>query len=335
MTLTLAMTAGDPCGIGPEVVLKALARWPGRRRTNLIVIGDLTVFEQTARRLRQRLPEWDVIEPGAVSAAPLDPVTFLDCGHRSRFTPGRSSTHASRAALEYLDLAIRLWQARRIQALVTAPVTKWAIAAAAAPNFIGQTEYLARAMGVRDAAMMFVSNRLRVVLLTRHLPIGRVPRAITPRLLRTTIRLTIQALRTQFQISRPRLALCGLNPHAGEEGQIGREERTVIVPVLSSLRQRGLTCDGPFAADGFFASRHRYDTVICPYHDQGLIPFKLLARDRGCQLSLGLPVVRTSPDHGSALDIAGRGLAHPGSMIYALELAARLIGKRPRQMKPC
>ena len=139
-------------------------------------------------------------------------------------------------------------------------------------------------------------------------------------------RLTMQALRQQFRIQGPRLALCGLNPHAGEETRCGREEEAVFLPVLRALRRQGMICDGPFAADGFFA-RHPerdYDAILCPYHDQGLIPFKMLARDQGCQLSVGLPVVRTSPDHGSALDIAGRGIADPGSMRYALQLAATL-----------
>jgi len=234
----------------------------------------------------------------------------------------------------YLDHAVALWRARRLQALVTAPVTKWAVARVR-PSFVGQTEYLARAMGVRDVVMLFVSAHLRVALLTRHLPLRRVARAIDRTRLRTALRLTASALAASFGIARPRLALCGLNPHAGE-ARADSEERTVMVPILRALRREGIRCDGPFAADGFFACSRAplagrqargpegYDAVVCAYHDQGLIPFKMAARDQGCQMSVGLPIVRTSPDHGSALDIAGKGLAHAGSMTYALRLAIKL-----------
>ncbi len=305
VTSRIAITAGDPCGIGPEVVLKALADVP-RAGARLIVIGDRRVFEQTARRLRMRFPSWE----------------FVDVGHRQTFVPGRPSRAAGAASLAYLDAAMALWRANQIQGLVTAPVTKWAIARAV-PGFVGQTEYLARAMDRRSVLMMFVSDRLRVALLTRHVPLRRVARAITPRLVEAAVRLAAEALRTQFHIPHPRLVLCGLNPHAGE-GSPMSEERRIMQPVLRKLRRAGIACDGPFAADGLFAQPLRYDAVVCAYHDQGLIPFKMAARDRGCQLSIGLPIIRTSPGHGSALDIAGRGIANPGSMIYALRLAAKL-----------
>jgi 4-hydroxythreonine-4-phosphate dehydrogenase len=320
----IAITAGDPCGIGPEIILKALAEPPGGSHPRLLIIGDLPVFERTAARLHHRLPRWRLLRSADEMPAAGEPLAFLDCGHRVRWAPGRPDQAAGRAALAYLAVAVRLWRRGRIRALVTAPVTKRAIARVQ-PSFVGQTECLARAMGVRDVVMMFVSDRLRVALLTRHLPLARVPRAITPGLLLTAARLTARTLAERFGIRRPRLALCGLNPHAGE-GAGSSEERRVMRPALRALARQGLRCDGPFAADGFFASgAARYDAVLCAYHDQGLIPFKLQARDRGCQLSAGLPLVRTSPDHGSALDIAGRGIANPGSMRYALKLATRLV----------
>ena len=306
----IAITAGDPCGVGPEVILKALGSFRGRQRAQLIVIGDHAVFQQTAKKLRLPLPSGRGI-------------TFIDFGHRSPFVPGRPTRAAGKAALAYLDCAIQLAQARKIQGLVTAPVTKWAIDRASG-GFVGQTEYLARALRCRDVAMMFVSDRLRVVLLTRHLALRDVPRAVNQRLVRMTLQLTVDALQRQFHLRHPRLAVCGLNPHAGEDGLFGEEERTVLLPVLRHLRLLGVRCDGPFAADGFFANAHRFDAVVCWYHDQGLIPFKMAARDQGCQLSLGLPIIRTSPDHGSALDIAGRGVANPGSMVYALQFAITL-----------
>lgn len=318
----IAITAGDPCGIGPEVILKSLAgRRPGRG-VSLLVIGDHDVFARAARRTGVRLPPWRRLGPDEAPER-SSPLSFLDCAHAGSFLPGRTSARAGRASLDYLERALELWRAGWIDALVTAPVTKWAVAQARA-GFVGHTEYLAAALRVRDAVMMFVSEHLRVVVLTRHLRLRDVPRALTPRLLRMSLRLTDEALRVHFGIARPRLALCGLNPHAGE-GAVGSEESRMIRPVLQALRRMGLRCDGPFAADGFFATdATRYDAVVCPYHDQGLIPFKMAARDRGCQLTVGLPLVRTSPDHGSGLDIAGKGIAHPGSMRYAIDLAADL-----------
>jgi len=213
------------------------------------------------------------------------------------------------------------------QGLVTAPVTKWAVERARR-GFKGHTEYLARAFGVANPVMMFASPLLRVVLLTRHVALRRVPSRVTPRLVRDTIRTTLGSLRREFGIRHPSLVVCGLNPHAGEGGLFGREERRVLRPVMREFLRRGVRLEGPVSADGFFADPLGYDAVVCWYHDQGLIPFKLLARDRGCQVTLGLPIVRTSPDHGSAMEIAGTGRAHPGSMRYAIELASTLVAKR-------
>ena len=363
----IAVTSGDPCGIGPEVALKALKVTSRRTSAGLVVIGDLAVFEEAAGRLRQRLPAWRVVrsfenwldcEPrsgtGRVLAGPAagrplagpsarcgssrsvasprhpprkmaqyPGLAFLDCAHHARFVPGRPSAAAGRASLAYLERALDLWRSGCVQALVTGPVTKWSIRLST-PSFVGQTEYLARATGSRAVVMMFASERLRVALLTRHVPLRRVAAAITTPLVRSTVRLTAEALRSQFGIRTPRLAICGVNPHAGEGGRSDGEESAVMQPALRALRREGIRCDGPLAADGLFASAANYDAIICAYHDQGLIPFKMGARDRGCQLTLGLPFVRTSPDHGSALDIAGRGIAEPGSMVYALRLARRL-----------
>lgn len=341
MPPAIAITAGDPCGIGPEVTLKALARVRASSRPSFVVIGDHYVFERTAKLLRRRLPPWQLINAGEPWPDTANRLMFLDCGRLGRFTPGRSSLWAGRASLDYVQRAMALWRAGRIQGLVTAPVTKWAIQQSH-PRFVGQTEYLAAQTGVKDVAMMFVSDTMRVVVLTRHIPLRRVAEALNRRLLMTALRLTVQSLKTQFHIRSPKLALCGVNPHAGEGARAGTEERTVMIPVMRALRREGIRCEGPFAADGFFASaapsilrgaasraesrgQPRYDAILCPYHDQGLIPFKMAARDRGCQMSVGLPLVRTSPDHGSALDIAGRGVANPGSMIYAVQLAARLV----------
>jgi len=343
MSTALAVTSGDPCGIGPEVILKALATpgastlWAGPGR--IAVIGDLPVFE----RLGRRLPPWRVCSLREFPRR-RDRLAFIQLHHRDRFTPGRSGAAAGRASLDYLDAAVTLAKQGAVGALVTAPVTKWTIHRVR-PGFEGQTEYLARAFRSPFAVMMFASDRLRIVLLTRHVALRRVAARVTAPLVRRTIRTALDALRTQFGVARPRLAVCGLNPHAGEGGLFGDEERRVLMPVVRALRRAGARIDGPFAADGFFAAQAspawpagRYDAVVCWYHDQGLIPFKLAARDAGCQVTLGLPVVRVSPDHGSALDLAGKGLADPGSMRYALRLAASLAaaqrGQTPGGVRP-
>ncbi len=326
--LRVAITTGDPCGIGPEVILGALRR--ARLPADLLIIGDLRVFEQAARRRRWPLPRWQVTS-AAAGPQPPAPLRFLDMRQHPPARPGRPTAADGAASLAYLDAAVRLFRQGEIHALVTGPVTKWAVLRARR-SFVGQTEYLAEALRVREVVMCFVAERLRVALLTRHLPLRRVPRAVTPALVRMTARLTARALTQQFGIARPRLALCGVNPHAGEGNQ-GSEERRRLVPALRALRREGIRCEGPFAADGFFARLPgrdgEFDAILCAYHDQGLIPFKLLAGGRGCQMSIGLPLIRTSPDHGSALDIAGRGIASPVSMRYALALAIRLASSSP------
>ena len=326
MEPTLAVTLGDPCGIGPEVLLKSLSG-PGASR--LVVIGDLAVVTATARRHRLRVPRWSVLDqPEALRRLSASTgrgrrLIFVDLPSSTRFLPGHSRVASGAAALAYLDCAIALWRAGRLHGLVTGPVTKWAMQRRA-PAFIGQTEYLADAMKVRRVVMMFMSARLNVALLTRHIPLRQVGAKVSGPLLEDSVRLVDHLFRRRLGRRRPRLALCGLNPHAGERGLCGTEEQRLLAPVRR-LRRSGISIDGPLAADGLFPAAGRYDAVICWYHDQGLIPFKLLARDIGCQLSVGLPIVRTSPDHGSALDIAGRGVADPGSMRYALRLAASLM----------
>lgn len=323
---SLLITAGDPCGIGPEVILKSLAA-PPAPSCRLIVIGDLAVFERTARRLRRRLPTWTVMSAVGVLPARHTTLGFIDLAHPWTFEPGRSSVRAGRASLTYVDVAVGLLRRGAAQGLVTAPVTKWAVERARR-GFQGHTEYLAKAFSTAEPVMMFASPTLRVVLLTRHVALRQVPSRVTPRLVRDTVRATLEGLRRDFGIRHPRLAVCGLNPHAGEAGLFGWEEQRVLLPVMREFSRKGVRLEGPVSADGFFADPSGYDAVLCWYHDQGLIPFKLLARNQGCQVTLGLPVVRTSPDHGSALDIAGGNRAHPGSMRYAIRLAASLVAKR-------
>ena len=286
----IALTVGDPAGIGPEIAGKA-ARDP--------------------RVL-------DVCEP-VLYGPPPD----------VRFEPGLLSAGAGLAAYETICAAVRDAQAGVVAGMATAPVNKLAFAQAGLP-WKGHTDLLAHLTGRSRVAMMFWSEPLKVVLATVHVPLADVPRTLTRDLLDSIIDLTAQAL-PRFGIPQPRLALAGLNPHAGEDGLLGGEERAVLAPAVASARRRGVTIDGPLPGDTVFvrASRGEFDAVIACYHDQGLIPVKLLAFGRAVNVTLGLPIVRTSVDHGTAFDIAGRGVADPSSMIEAVVLAATLVERTP------
>jgi len=216
-------------------------------------------------------------------------------------------------------------------ALCTAPIHKQALQDGAGFAYPGHTEYLAALAGVERVVMMLASDQLRVVPATIHIPLADVAGALTPTLLEETIRITHAGLIRDFGLTAPRIAVAGLNPHAGEGGKMGREEIDVIAPVLARLRDEGMDLRGPLSADTMFhaAARARYDAAVCMYHDQALIPIKTLDFDRGVNVTLGLPFVRTSPDHGTALDIAGQGIANPTSLIEALRMAARMGAARP------
>jgi 4-hydroxythreonine-4-phosphate dehydrogenase len=283
----IALTAGDPAGIGPEIVRKAC---------------------ESPRVL-------DVCEPVVYGPPP-----------QARFVPGELSAGAGRAAYEAICAAVRDAQAGVVQAVATAPVNKLAFARAGLP-WKGHTDLLAHLTGARRVAMMFWSPPLKVVLATVHVPLAEVPALLTRVSVDEIIGLTAREL-PRFGTPVPRLALAGLNPHAGEDGLMGTEERDVLAPAVAAARARGLAIDGPFPADTIFvrASRGDFDAVIACYHDQGLIPVKLLAFGRAVNVTLGLPIVRTSVDHGTAFDIAGRNVADPSSMIEATVLAAELVG---------
>jgi 4-hydroxythreonine-4-phosphate dehydrogenase len=244
-----------------------------------------------------------------------------------RFEPGVLSAAAGRAAYDAIGAAVRDALDGRVRAIATAPVNKLAFAQAGLP-WKGHTDLLGHLTGSARVAMMFWSEPLKVVLATVHVPLGDVPRLLTRDLLREIIDLTAAEL-PRFGIARPRLALAGLNPHAGEEGVIGTEEQRVLAPAVAEARARGVEISGPFPGDTIFvrASRGEFDAVIACYHDQGLIPVKLLAFGHAVNVTLGLPIVRTSVDHGTAFDIAGKGVADAGSMVEAVLLAARLSAR--------
>lgn len=287
----VAITAGDPAGIGPEVAARAAA--------------DARVLE--------------VCEP-IVYAPPAGVV----------FPPGVLSAAAGRAAYDLIVRAVADAQQHVVQAIATAPVNKEAFRLAGL-DWSGHTDLLAHLTGSPHVAMMFHSDALRVVLATVHIPLAEVPQALTQASLAATIDLTAREL-PRFGIARPRIAVAGLNPHAGEHGLFGHEEDTAIRPAIAACRARGIDVSGPFPGDTVFvrARRGDFDVVVACYHDQGLIPVKLVAFGQAVNVTLGLPIIRTSVDHGTAFDIAGKGVADPESMITAVLLAARLANAKVR-----
>jgi 4-hydroxythreonine-4-phosphate dehydrogenase len=285
----VAITVGDPAGIGPEIAARA-------------------------------------VEDARVVAA-CQPIIYAP-PDSSRFTPGELSADAGRAAYECIVRAVNDARAQAVDAIATAPINKLAFARAGIP-WKGHTDLLAHLCGVSQVAMLFHAPELIVVLATVHVPLKDVPRVLTRELMRDTIMLTARAM-PQFGLPRPRIAVAGLNPHAGEDGLLGAEEGITLVPAVEDARRSGVEVSGPFPADTVFsrAARGEFDVVIACYHDQGLIPVKLLSFGRSVNVTIGLPIIRTSVDHGTAFDIAGKGVADPGSMIEAVLLAAELAGAR-------
>jgi 4-hydroxythreonine-4-phosphate dehydrogenase len=306
----LALTAGDPAGIGPEVVLRALAS-PLCPHADYTVYGSLAALNARARRFR--LPA-----PNVLGARTVD----VDVGEEIPL--GRSSAGGGRCAAEAVRRAAADALAGGVDGLVTAPLNKESLAAAGYP-WPGHTEMLAEAAGVSDVAMMFVGGGLRVALLTIHQALRTVPDSLCAEELRRVVRLVAREL-PRFGAPRARIAVCGLNPHAGEGGLFGDEERTVLAPAVAALRSEGLAVSGPFPADSLFvrALRGEFDAVVAAYHDQGLIPVKLLAFGHTVNVTLGLPFVRTSVDHGTGFDIVEKGVADEASLLEAMRLALQL-----------
>jgi len=315
----IAVSCGDPAGIGPEV---AAAAWRTLQGTVPILwIGDPA-----------HLPEgtpWQAVESAAAAETATGlPVLASDFGAPRR--PGMPDAAHAPHVIRAIEEAVHLVRSGDCAALTTAPIHKQALIDGAGFGFPGHTEFLAHLAGADRVVMMLASETLRVVPATIHIPLAQVPEALTADGLAQTMRITHASLIRDFGIAAPRLAVAGLNPHAGEGGKIGHEEIEMIAPVLETLRAEGLDITGPLSADTMFhaAARARYDAAVAMYHDQALIPIKTLAFDEGVNVTLGLPFVRTSPDHGTALDIAGTGRANPASMVAALRMAARMATAR-------
>jgi len=326
----VAVTMGDPAGVGPEVILKALGHPAVAEACRALVVGDRGVLlrARQAGQARPTLLPWEPGQPVASGAAAVS-VYGLTALSPRQWGPGCPSRACGAAAYQYIRRAAELVRAKAAHAMATAPISK-RVLQLAGYRYPGHTELLAELTGAREVRMMLLGKNLRVVLVTVHLPLTRVAGELTRRRIRVTIELTHQALHHDFGISRPRLAVAALNPHAGEEGIFGREEAQIIAPAVRLAAARGIHAKGPFPADSLFyqAARGDYDAVICMYHDQGLIPLKLLDFFGGAALTLGLPIIRTSVDHGTAYGIAGKNEADSSSMREAILLAAKLARRK-------
>jgi 4-hydroxythreonine-4-phosphate dehydrogenase len=335
-TPILAVSMGDPAGIGAEVILKAAAAIVERRNAPvLIVIGDLESMTAAASRIGRGVPtpyEWDCRSGAPKSGDGLAVRSMGRLGERAR-RPGRPSIAGTEAAFRYVVEGARTAIAGEVDALVTAPINKeWMNRAGHC--FPGHSELLAELAHTKLWRMMFVGEALRLALVTVHIGLAEVPRRLTRAGIFHTIRLLAEHLRDRVRIATPRIAVLGLNPHAGEGGLFGDEEKRIIGPAIRDARRRGIDVLGPVAPDTAFIRRRErfeFDGAVAMYHDQGLIALKTLEFDRAVNITLGLPFVRTSPDHGTAYDIAGRGVASGASMAAAIEYAARAVasGKLP------
>ena len=327
----LALTLGDPSGIGPELALAAWRLRGERAVPPFQLVGDPDFLERTAFRLGLSVPVAEVEPEDAVEVFPRAlPVLPLPSGARVEASPGAPDTVNAGAILESITAAVDLVRAGRAAAVVTNPIAKFVLTKVGFAH-PGHTEFLAAlAAGPGRApplpVMMIWSETLAVVPVTIHVALRRVPELLTQELVMRTARVVAADLRARFGLENPRLVLAGLNPHAGEAGTMGTEDRDVLAPAVAALRAEGIDIRGPLPADTLFHARARatYDVALTPTHDQGLIPIKTLAFDEGVNVTLGLPFVRTSPDHGTAFDIAGKGVARPDSLIAALVLARRL-----------
>lgn len=329
-----ALSIGEPSGIGPEIMLKC---WAAKREQELpefFVVGSEQIMRETAQRLGLDVPLHKITTPQQVDTIFQTALPVLDIGRDAGFEFGRPSTQTAPLTIGAIEKSVDLVFDGKAAGLVTAPIQKSTLyeAGFTAP---GHTEFLAELCRKKTSAaeipvMMLVSEDLRVVPLTIHITLSQVAKNITPDIIRRTCEKVNTALIQDFGIKNPRIAVAGLNPHAGEDGAMGNEEQLIIRPALDRLRDQGMDIMGPLPADTMFhgKARTRYDAALCMYHDQALIPIKTLDFEGGVNVTIGLPIVRTSPDHGTALDIAGQNQASPKSMMNALKLAQQIYANR-------
>ena len=318
----IALTCGEPGGVGLELAEKA---WEELR-------GELAFFLiADARHLGGAVPHQVISDPSEAASVMAHALPVLAQPFAGDARLGEADPANAQGVIDTITRAVSLTQKGQASAVCTAPIHKKALKDGAGFAFPGHTEFLAHLAGVERVVMMLACESLRVVPTTIHIPVQEVPKALTADLLEGTIRTTVADLTEKFGISKPRVVVSGLNPHAGEGGAMGHEDAAVIAPVVQSLAKEGMAITGPLPADTMFHARARtnYDVAICMYHDQALIPIKTLDFDGGVNVTLGLPFIRTSPDHGTAFDIAGKGIAKPDSLIAALRMARDMAMAQP------
>lgn len=332
--LPLAISIGDPAGIGPEIIASAWYTHGESLRglAPFFVVGGGPTLEQAFRR-NHGADKWftaDISEPAEAAEVMGDYLPVLDLGD-AEFVPGKPSDESAALGLQSLAEATRCVLEGDASALVTAPVSKAGLSRVGF-DYPGQTEFLAEVCGLapHDAVMMLAGPSLRAIPLTVHVSLAQVPGLISSELITHKARIVAAALKRDFGIANPRLAIAGLNPHSGENGQFGNEEALYIAPAIAELRAEGMDVIGPVPGDALFTPMMRptYDAALCMYHDQALIPLKALEFDQGVNVTLGLPIIRTSPDHGTAFDIAGTGKADASAMIAAIKMASQCAAMR-------
>jgi 4-hydroxythreonine-4-phosphate dehydrogenase len=335
----LAITLGDPAGIGPEVILKALADPLLREACQITVIGSRSLLQNTYEQLQQTIPS------GANILADPDELSILDLPFDGTITQGQGNAASGAASFAYLEIAIAGTLSGKFQGIVTAPIAKscWK---AAGYHYPGQTEVLAQRAGVEKFAMLFVARSphtgwtLRTLLATTHIPLNQISPTLNPQLMSLKLALLVDCLKTDFGLPTPQIVIAGLNPHSGEQGQLGTEERDWLIPWIETEQRNhpSITLIGPVPPDTMWVKPGQAwyggtailpaDAYLALYHDQGLIPVKLMAFDQAINTTIGLPFIRTSPDHGTAFDIVGKGVASSASMKAAIQLAAQLTQQR-------
>ncbi|WP_082449395.1 4-hydroxythreonine-4-phosphate dehydrogenase PdxA [Sphingomonas sp. Leaf231] len=328
MTRPIVISMGDPAGIGPETIAKAWDARVARALPPFVAVGDRRAIARVWDGPVAAVSDLNMVEQVFPDALPV--LAVEDGGE---IVPGVPDPDGARCAVRALELATGLVRSGAGRALVTGPVAKAQLYQIGF-TYPGQTEFVAERCGISrgNAVMMLAGPGLRVVPMTTHVPLSDVPGLLTIELILAKARVTARAMVRNFGIEQPRLAFAGLNPHAGEGGALGREEIEVMQPAIEQLRDEGIDVRGPLAADTMFHERARagYDVALCPYHDQALVPLKTLFFDDGVNITLGLPIVRTSPDHGTAFAIAGKGVAHPGATIAAILMADQAASHRIR-----
>ena len=326
----VAITMGDPAGIGPEVIVKSLASPAVRSVCRSIVIGSASVMADAAEMMPREveLAAADTFEQLHLQSEAL-PVLNCVSSRVESIEIGRESEVSGEAAAQAITKAVELASAGSVSAVVTGPVSKRALHLAGY-TYPGQTEFIATLTGTSEVVMMLVSKRLRVALVTTHCALSDVGAHLSKEAIIGKIKVLDTWLRDYLGVNQPTIGVCAVNPHAGDGGIFGREEPEIIEPAIEAVRGEGINAVGPASADTLFAQSRtkRYDAYVAMYHDQGLIPLKMDAFGKGVNVTLGLPIIRTSPDHGTAFDIAGKGIADPGSMIEAIKLAARLARRK-------